>query len=478
MTTTTRRNPHNRKIPSTPASRRVVDDDAADTRQRGGVGGAEPGALAAAAKGDGATFVKSSPRARAHVRQPPPSTTTTPPALRFKNEETDAAVVYGRPADAIVSNGASGLVKLPAVYVVVDVEHDLITSHDVTTWAANPLHVGQERDYGRDVGERLKVQTIAARLVPEFMINNNPDALNGPPVVDVAGIVLGGNGRTMALRLAYADGRAASYRALLVERCAIFGVERAALDGIERPVLVRLVDVTGHDHADLSRRLNEGQTQEKRAAVDAASLARRLSPASLAILGRDNDAETTLRAFLSSPASRAFVASVVSDGIIERRNATKYLTADGAGLTDDGKTLIERTLVAWAIPDVPTVEALGEHRRDLIARVVPALAAAEKSGHDLVGVVREAAEQTREADARGSTPAALASQGGLFGARELRASVVGLASLLHANRRRFVDVVRAAGLAAVDNPAGQGDIFGGGVDVDGIIARASQAVAA
>lgn len=455
--------------------RRLPTAGAGRTRRGAAVGGAPVPELKAAATQDGAAFVNGSDRARAHVRNAPPTPTTSDGpafAAQLADGRAPAPVAYGRAADALVATVSGEIRRLPARFAIVEVGH-VITSHVPTTWArrAGYPEGAQERDYSRDAGEKLKVASIAGKLVPEFMVNTNPDALNGPPVVDTAGIVLGGNGRTMALTLAYADNRAGAYRALLVERAELFGFKRSALDAFASPLLVRCCFVAPGERADLSRRLNEGQTQEKRAAVDAASMARRLSPATLATLGRDNAADATIRAFLRTPGARDFVAGLTADGVIERRTSSRYLTPDG-NLTDDGITLAERILTAWAVPDVATVEAIGETRRDAIARVVPAMASAAGAGHDLAGLVRDAAEQVREADARSSSPAALANQGGLFGGRDVQPAALALATALHSRPRSFVAAVRDASREAVAHPAAQSDMFGPPATIDQLTTRA------
>jgi hypothetical protein len=440
------------------------------------VGGARVGDLRAAAKRDGAVMVGASSTARAHVRQAPPNARPDDAGPRFTAQLIDGnapgAVAYGARADALVTSPGGPPRELRARYAVLEVGAP-VTSHDPKTWARRQGYPegAQERDYTRDAGERLKVATIAARLVASYMINTNPDAMNGAPIVDTVGVVLGGNGRTMGLTIAYADGRAASYRALLVERARLFGVEPRELDAFKSPLLVRVVDVSAADRAPLSRALNEGATQEKRAAVDAASLAARVSDATIATLANDSDA--TLRAYLSSAAAAkaGTVAQLVADGVITRQTASKYVATDGGGLTADGATMAERVLIAWAIPDVATVEAIGEARRDMIARVLPALATAARAGHDMRADIAAAAEQVREADARGSTPEALAAQAGLFGGRDTPPHVVAIAAALHARSRKFVDGVRAAAAAAQRNAAGQAGLFEEAPSTAAILAR-------
>lgn len=421
----------------------------------GVVGHAESKPLIKAAKQSSATPVKQSTRARAHARN-----------VVGEKEGASLPVLdvpgakHGRQADALIG-AENGPRKLLSAFALVEVA-GLITSHDASTFQPDPRYPEgvQERDYHRDPHERLKVARNAASLVPEYLVNNNPDAVNGPPIVAKNGVVLGGNSRAMTLFQAYKDGRAAEYRALLVVRAPIFGFTGPDLDSFEAPVLVRVVDESPDDWSDLSRRLNESATQEKNLASDSVSLGKRISPAAWSALATGVEGDTTLAAFLASPASRAFVAELHRDGVIEARNAGRL--TDATGLNDEGRRWVSRAVLGALLEDSALIEGIGSRKREIVARVAPAVIAAADEGRDIRPQLRQAMELHREATARGMRVDALIAQEDIFAVKS-RSAGDGerLAILLEAEgERAFVARLRRFGIAARNQPAGQAGLFG------------------
>ena len=78
---------------------------------------------------------------------------------------------------------------------------------------------------------------------PDFLINNNPDLVNGPPVVNQDGVVLSGNFRTILLKLVYDKNqqKSAVYRWALKKRARYLGLTAGEVDLVKQPILVRLV---------------------------------------------------------------------------------------------------------------------------------------------------------------------------------------------------------------------------------------------
>lgn len=421
------------------------------------VGGAEPSALRKAADADGSTFVRESERARAHVRQAPPS--------ERRSDLVAPGAKVGAPTRVLSGRG-----DLDGAYALVEAAA-LVTSHDARTFTPRkdyPEGV-QERDYQRDPYEQAKVTRNAARLVAAYLVTDNPDSLNGPPVVaiDAAGsdagtlIVLGGNSRAMSLQRAYADGRAAEYRAALVERSKVFGLLPADLDGMTAPVLVRVVEAERGRWRDLSRALNEGQTQEKSESVDAVSLSHRLSDGTLRLLGEAVDDDETLGAFLASARARGVVAGLWRDGVITQQTGGRYLS--GHDLTEAGRDLVARVIVAKLLPDAVLLDEIGPGTRETIARAAPALVGARAAGHDVTDALQDALGDLVDARKRGLSLAQIEAQGSMFALTATRArgrEAVALRSLLDGPARRAVRALRIFGRLAQESPAAQGGLPG------------------
>ncbi|MEI6481046.1 MAG: hypothetical protein WCO19_01945 [Candidatus Saccharibacteria bacterium] len=431
------------------------------------MGGADPAALVKAARVDGATPVVASEQARAHVRNAPPSVRKAPLHV-FAN----GGAVVGAPTSVL-----GGPAALPGAYVLVNVD-GVITSHTVPGFALDPAYpIANERRYHVDKHEQLKVIRNAQNLVAAYLITDNPDSVNGPPVCvqyEGALVVLGGNSRAMSLVLAYRDGNAAGYRALLVERAKVFGLAPKDLDTFTSPILVRVVDAKQDEWQGLSRTLNEAQTQELDTWSEAVSVAGRLREAPRA-LAADVDGDETLTAFLSSPRARPTVRALLADDVITRQSAGKYTA--GADLTEEGRDFVERVLVARIVGDVDLVGDLGPARRDLVARAAPAFLAAAHDGHDLQPALRVALADVADVKRTGAarlddegnavhvtSTGAEVTQGGLFAsattARARSSEAVQLRALLLESGPRFVRVLRKFAELAHQRPAHQVDLAG------------------
>ena len=299
---------------------------------------------------------------------------------------------------------------------------DLIPSHDPETQFAKrtdyPEGV-QERPYHSDSGEQEKVLRNAATLDPRYLLNDNPDAVNGPPLVTKTGIVLGGNSRTMSMQLAYGrfPERAEGYRNALRQRAALFGLDPAAVDTFERPVLVRVVP-GGEDVADMavrSRLYNQSQTQGLQAKAEGVSKARLLTVETMVTLATDMEDFDSLREFLASAKSKDFISALVRDGVIEQTQLSRLTDASGK-LNDAGKDLVENALRGHIVPDYDVLNTTPPAVLNKLDRAIPALARlkARGEGWDMSGVVTRALRVIASADAEGKDIGIYLGQGDLF----------------------------------------------------------------
>jgi hypothetical protein len=243
----------------------------------------------------------------------------------------------------------------------------------------------QERAYDRDKGEQLKVLNAAQNLIPELIFNTAPGVIDGLPVATSDGIVLGGNGRTQALQLHYAQGgsTASDY---LAEHAREFGFTKKQIQAIPDPVVVRVIETPKPDARDyrrtlqeLVRLLNIPLTKALDAQSESVAEARRLSDEVLDVLALAFQDDTTLAEYLASPASRPLVSALRRSGIVTDRNAVTMLTPDGL-LSADGRQQVERILTAALIPDAPLLERIGPQLRVSLARSAPYVLAAAAFG--------------------------------------------------------------------------------------------------
>jgi hypothetical protein len=294
-----------------------------------------------------------------------------------------------------------------ARYEVRDIS-EIIPSHDPENQFAKrsdyPDGV-QERPYHSDAGEQQKVRGNALNLDSRYVVTNNPDVVNGPPVITEDGVVLGGNSRAMSIQLAYANNseRAAAYREAIASQAASFGLDAGAVSGMERPVLVRVVE--GGDTSDmgkLARLYNQSMMQGLQSKAEGVSKARLISQDTLALLAADMAEFDSLRDFLASASSKRFINALLRDGVLEQTQLSR-LTENNGRLNDAGKTLVENSLRGMIVPDYDILAAAPASTLNKLDRVIPALARmkARGEGWDMSGVVTAALRQIGKATAQG-----------------------------------------------------------------------------
>lgn len=380
------------------------------------------------------------------------------------------------PAPLFVPSASGPPQKQVARYCLVDAR-TLVPSH--VPWKQfqpNPRYPAgvQERRYDRDKAEQLKVIGVAQQLNPEILFTPAVDAIQGPPVITEDGLVLGGNGRTMALQLHYLAHAEASDKAqeYLLKHAAQFGFAKEEIRRIQRPVLVRVVKVPDQEPktlATLVRRYNESASQGMDARAIAVGEARRMDDASLGILGGTMPEDATLTEYLASRASTPFVSSLHAAGILNQRNVSAMLTPEGL-LNDDGRQMVERILTAALIPEPNLLEDIGAQLRGTLARSAPyilAAASAAEPDWDLRFAIQAAARDVLRARAQGVTAVDdYLNQGALL--TEVKKAVDGvplgvevlrLLWDLGGKRLVFSKVMRAYLASARQNPRGQDSLF-------------------
>ena len=156
-----------------------------------------------------------------------------------------SAYPRGKETEVYTDSGKS----IPVQYRVVSAD-DLIASHDASALEINPGYPSalQPRDRERVV-MRQQVERMSNTLRPEEL-GEGRNLNQGAPLIRSDGVVLNGNGRTIAIVRAQARNkeRAAAYRNYLMENAETFGLSREAVERVDNPVLVR--EVQGDISAD------------------------------------------------------------------------------------------------------------------------------------------------------------------------------------------------------------------------------------
>jgi len=248
---------------------------------------------------------------------------------------------------------------------------DAIPSHDPLSFSKREDYPEgiQERIYHQDRMEQLKVQRNAGSAYePSYLINTNPDATNGPPIVTPDGIVLGGNSRVMSTQLVHMnnpEGRE-RYREKLSQDAAIYGFSQVDIDAMDHPMLVRVYEPEQTDKkhmAKLVRAMNENKTQGMDERTAGRAAAAKVSQRTLKTLqqGLDKFPTFSFNRFMTRPSKAldAFKEALYSDGILNAQNASQLIRSQDGTFTATGREFMQYMLTGYVVNDdrlLPTLD--------------------------------------------------------------------------------------------------------------------------
>jgi hypothetical protein len=291
-----------------------------------------------------------------------------------------------------------GIDTVKGRFVVVEAA-DLIASHKPSSSPTFEKHQGypegvQERRYHAVSAEADKVRRIASELDPAILINTNPDGVNGTPIVTPDNVVLGGNGRTMAMQLAYQEypEQATKMKEYLATNAVKYGANASDVRNMKQPVLVRQMSkVKSGDKNQMrlwGRRMNEALTQGLDPRSEEVAVSHFVTDDVCQTLVDAIEPDQTLGEFLYGSKSTDFVKSLRQAGIIDEYNKAQFLERDKEGnvenrLNEDGRRRVERVMAARLIPDADVLEKMNPSLREALALSAPSIIIAEKHGWDI-----------------------------------------------------------------------------------------------
>jgi hypothetical protein len=346
-----------------------------------------------------------------------------PPTEPIKWEKPEKKVVgkTGNKTNVFIATERGTPEEIASSYKLVEAS-DVIQSHDPVTFQRNAQYPKgiQERRYEADKSEQEKVIISTKNFKPEFVINTNPDAVNGPPVITDAGVVLGGNSRAMIMKRVYSEGRGEQIKKYLKQNAERFGIPKEDIDKMKQPLLVREIPhPESRERATaIVSKFNEAFTQELRTVESAVSRAKKITPESIDRLGEILDEGETLNAVFASHKSKDFVNSIIKSGLIDRRSFNKYINSNTGLLSEEGKSFVSKSLLGKVIPDAEVLDATPGAFRVKVEKAIPALLKAQTAGKDfnLIPEIVEAARASAMMRSSGfKVPSEWLSQEGLFG---------------------------------------------------------------
>lgn len=265
---------------------------------------------------------------------------------------------------------------------------DTYPSHNPFTFEPNPdFRYINDRDYSLPANRQRVVTASGSKFRPIKVINTNPDAINGPSIIERDGNVLGGNNRRMALERAYSMNPkgVAAYRALLIRDAAHFGLDPAAIERMKQPILVRELDESELDPQHAITEFNYspagGHSIGERAAADA----RGMTPETgkyLAAVMEGAGPEATLTDVLNGKRGPDVVNHLIQAGIFTEGERPELLDAVTDAVTSEAKQRIAKMLLGGLFKNSEEFQAAEPSLRNKLERIVGILKQLESSGAD------------------------------------------------------------------------------------------------
>ena len=234
---------------------------------------------------------------------------------------------------------------------------DLITSDGV----GYPQQY-QPRNRNRAV-MRAQVANMANNLNPSAVVDATGNVNLGSPVIDESGVVLNGNGRTMAIRQAYQrNGQSAqAYKQYLKAHADAFGMTPDMIDSIENPVLVRQV---GGDAPITDIIHSTAGGADMSAGEQAKSDAEKIKKTTLDLYNEESQS-------LTSAGNREFVKAVLRD-ISTGRDANRMYTENGQ-FSSDAIRRVQNAIFSKAYSDNHLLNQLSESNDNNIRNIINAM---------------------------------------------------------------------------------------------------------
>lgn len=344
------------------------------------------------------------------------------------NQRGEGIPESGRPSHP-VRHGEITQVRVPgekrafrARYALRELD-DVIPSHNPFTLLANEEYpFRNDRNYSdQRNAERIVKQT--AEFDPEYVASESATAVDGAPIVDKEGAVLGGNSRVMTIARVYKQKpeEAKAYKDLLKTKATQFGLTPEDVDGMNQPVLVRELthELSPEEVQSAITDLNKVGTAALSSAERAVSDSGRVSQDTLEQLAgmiENQGAHGTLSEALAGNGGRYIVDRLIKDGVITTQEKPELFSSNGA-LTTAAKDRISKLMLGRLFEDSAQLENTAPALRNKLERIVAPLArVAGKPDWDLLPDVRQAIRILDEARATGTKNLDdLVAQQGLFG---------------------------------------------------------------
>ena len=241
---------------------------------------------------------------------------------------------------------------------------DLIASHNEA--------FGENENYPQELQPRKRGRAASQHQVEHIISNLNPELLgdsklasDGAPIVGSDNIVESGNGRVLALKLAYGRGQATEkqaqkYRQYLSDNAEQFGLSTEQVSSMKKPVLVR-ERTSDVDRKSFAQNANVSSVATMSSSETALKDADKLDIGMLESLNTDLDVLN----------SKDFISTFARD--VVPKNELGTFIDDRGNLSQDGMRRVKNALFVKAYGDEQTLARMSESTDDNTRNISRAL---------------------------------------------------------------------------------------------------------
>ncbi len=328
-----------------------------------------------------------------------------------------------------------------------------------------------DRDYERDQDAQTTTRQIANAY--------DQRALQTPVVVSSDGIVLSGNGRTMAGELAAQQGTDAAYIEHLKQYGQQFGFTPEQVEGMQHPRVVFVPDEAMPYTAETFAKFNQQEMKGQSKTEQAVKFGKIVDDETFGRVIRSINAFDTLGDFYADPqAATQAINELLSSGAISRAQYAEMF--DGDAISAQGKEILENMLIGKAFESNPDAVREITSVKSMRQSIICALAEISNNlmlGKDfsleseLAQAIELVYKARKEGYKTGERVSGYARQLNLFAfddgasvADYTNATVLMLADVINDNRvTRLKKWLTLYNHAAQESANGQMDLFTGGV---------------
>lgn len=304
--------------------------------------------------------------ARKEAEQAALGTNNVSPAIRDK--WVNAPKVEGAQDEIVLPNGE----KVAGRYYLVE-SGAASASHDSNNGFAKtegfPVDENggsvNDRDYERDMD--------AQRITRDIANNYDSRAVQTPVVVSQDGVVLSGNGRTMAGELAAAQNTDAAYNSHIAQYPTKWGFTQQQVEGMQHPRVVFVPDAAMPYTAETFAKFNQQEMKGQSKTEQAVKLGKVVSDKAFnRIIGIINRFDTLGDFYADSKATSEAITELQGDGVLSQAQMAEMY--DGDGISAIGKELLENTLIGKAFESNPNAVREITEYKSMRQSIITALA--------------------------------------------------------------------------------------------------------